>query len=122
MADALTLDRLELPDDGWVEFNDPESLKGRDIDRIREAWQGAKNAGQALNAVYQAGMEMLIARWEIPGKPNLPIPGDQPQFWGEIGWRTKQAIEGHTAKAIGILCGFTGAPAGAPSPQTPASA
>lgn len=120
--DELTLDRLELPDGGWVEFNDPEALKGRDVDRMREAWQGAKNAGHALNTAMQIGVELLIARWDLPGLPGVPVPSQSPQFWGEMGWRTKQAIEMHIATVVGVLCGFSGAPAGAPSPQTPASA
>lgn len=118
----LTLNRLELSRGGWVEFNDPEAVRGKDIDRLRAQWQGTRVIGEALNVSMQVGAEILIARWDIPSLPGAPTPGDEPKFWGELGWRDKQAIEAHIAPVVTALCGFTpGTIAVTGSPQTPDS-
>lgn len=109
--DELTLPKLELPNNGWVEFNDPEALRGRDIDRFRAAWQGAAGAGNATNQVMQTAAETLIARWDLPGLPNLPVPADQPAMWGELPWRTKRAIEEHLVPVVFEIIGLPVPPA-----------
>lgn len=111
MADELTLPKLDLPGDGWVEFNDPEALRGRDVDRLRAAWQGAAATGNATNQVMQAAAEVLIARWDLPGLPNFPVPADTPAMWGELGWRRKRAIENHMVPVVFELAGLPVPPA-----------
>lgn len=104
--DELTLPKLDLPDNGWVEFNDPEQLRGRDVDKMRLAWMSATDAGAATIHVMQAAAEVLIARWDLPGLPNFPVPADTPAMWGELGWRTKRAIENHLTPVMFDLVGL----------------
>jgi hypothetical protein len=110
-VDKLTLPRLELPGGACVEFNDPEQLRGRDIDRFRAAWQGAPSAGNATNEVMQAAAELLIAAWDLPNLPNFPVPADQPPMWGELPWRTKRAIEEHLVPVVFEIIGLPLPPA-----------
>jgi len=105
-VDELTLPRLELPNGGSVDFNDPEQLRGRDADRLRDAMANSRTAGAATTAVMQTAAEILIARWDLPGLPNLPVPADQPAMWGELPWRTARAIEDHMALAVWEILGL----------------
>lgn len=71
--EPLQLERLTLPAGGWVSFNDPEDLTGADVKRLVKALD-ADGQGTAANQFYDAGMELLIAGWEIPYAPGLQIP------------------------------------------------
>lgn len=117
----LKLERLELPKGGWVEFNDPESVRGKDVDRIRAGWQGSRVIGDALNVSMQIAAEILIAAWEIPNLPGAPTPGQSPSMWGELGWRDKQAIEAHITAATYELTGLAAIGGVLGSPRPPAS-
>lgn len=117
--DDLKLERLELRNNGWVEFHDPELIRGRDIDKMRAGWQNARVVGEALNASMQVGAQVLIAKWELPGLPGAPIPADVPSIWGEVFWRDKRAIEEHITPTVYALCGLE--QYGAASPRPPAS-
>lgn len=118
----LKLERLDLPKDGWVEFNDPENLRGRDVDRLRASWEGARVVGDALNATMQIAAELLIAAWNVPSLPNAPVPSQTPGMWGELGWRDKLTIEGHMMPVVAELARWSvGGGAAAGSPQLPDS-
>lgn len=116
--DALTLERLELRNNGWVEFHDPELIRGKDIDRLRAGWQNAGIVGDALNSIMQTAAQILIAKWEVPGLPAAPVPAEMPEIWGQVYWRDKRAIEEHMTPVVYALCGFRD---NSGSPQPPAS-
>lgn len=69
--------RLELEfrgESGWVEFRSIGDLSGRHLEELRLAAGREGSRGQAANTLYAKAMEMLVERWEIPTRPNLPTP------------------------------------------------
>lgn len=102
----LTMDRLELPGGGFVEFNDPEQLLGEQVDRLFDLVA----VGAPASKVVQVSAELLIAKWNIPGLPNLPLPSEDPKWWGQVPWRTRFLISRHMMPVIsGIISVLRGA-------------
>lgn len=67
------LDKLDLPSGGWVAFNDPDDLRGSDVKKLMKCLDAGAE-GTSINRLYDEAMALLIAEWEIPYEPNLPIP------------------------------------------------
>lgn len=106
--DRLTLETLKLPSGGWVSFNDPEDLTGNDVRRLRKALD-AEGQGSSTNNFYEQAMVLLIADWDIPGKPGLVIPrhdkSQKQQSSGKLSARDLRAIEKHLAPTLKSLAG-----------------
>lgn len=70
--------RLEYEDKkgraGWVEFRDFDDLTGADMKRLRRGAGSSENNGEASNVFYAEAFAALITAWDVPGKPDLPIP------------------------------------------------
>lgn len=62
--------------EGWVSFNDPDDLTGRDIQSLRNTITDS-GSGMIANAFMTVALELLVAEWEVPmpaGKPSPIIP------------------------------------------------
>jgi len=106
--EPLRLERLTLPSGGWVSFNDPEDLTGRDVRKIRKALD-ADGQGTATNNFYETAMVMLIAAWEIPYAPGLKLPcydkSNKQESTGSLKARDLRAIERHLSPVLAQLAG-----------------
>jgi len=83
---------------GWVTFNDPDLLSGRDCDALRSAYGSSPdNAGTATNAFMKLAFELLVDSWEIPGKPQAKTPRwDKKGEWiSQIPGKMKIRLEQH---------------------------
>lgn len=93
----LLPERIELPGGGWVRFRDEDTLTGRDVYAIRAAIDvlEAKTLGEITNNFMRAAFEVLIDQWEIPGRPNLPVPSADPKMdpTAMLPWKTLKEIE-----------------------------
>lgn len=96
---------LELPHSGGkVWFYDPESLRGKEYKRLRAAAMT-----ESATKVYETAAALLVERWEVPGLPNLPLPGTDEGLDGQVTdllhWRDLKALEDALAPAILLLRG-----------------
>lgn len=97
---------LVLPSGGKVWFRDIEELNGRDFKDIRAAFNyGAMHASEGDNRLtYQRAAAIFVTRWEIPGLPNLPLPGSPEGGEGQITdmlrWRDCRALDTVLGEAI----------------------
>ena len=62
--------------EGWVTFNDPDDLTGRDIQSLRATFTPVGD-GATTNAFMGRALELLVAAWDVPmpaGKASPIIP------------------------------------------------
>lgn len=88
---------------GSVAFHSLQDLSGAHLDRLRSAIGAAKNEGDATNTMYLEAARILITTWDVPGKPNLPIPKGDQKSWGSIPAITRRQIEVHMKRYLGLL-------------------
>lgn len=87
---------------GWAEFYDVETLSGKQVRDIRAAIKGGD--GEAANGFYGAALTHLIARWEVPGKPTMPIPkGDKGKALDNVPGVFLAALERHIKPHLSFL-------------------
>lgn len=93
------LPRLTLPSGGWVEFNDPDNFRGKDIKRLRKHLNFEGRADR-LEYLLSTGMALLVDRWEIPYLPGAPIPAADEAITDGLTGRDLKALENHISPAI----------------------
>lgn len=116
---------LVLPSGGKVWFRDIEELNGRDFKEIRAAFNyGALNSADGDNRVtYQKAAAIFVTRWEIPGLPDLPLPGSLEGGDGQITdmlkWRDCRALDMALGEALVYMrMGVTDGDINVPLPST----
>lgn len=80
---------------GWVEFVDPDDLSRADVKRLRKAAGSSENEGQASNAFFDEALAMLVASWEVPGRPDMQLPRHNPKAVDGIPATFSSALETH---------------------------
>lgn len=93
---------LNLPKSGGtVRFRDDDDLRGKDYRRLRAyVMADSSGSGEATNRATEMCGALLIAEWEVPNLPNLPVPSVRPDGSVDVGgldllpWRDAKAIEG----------------------------
>lgn len=98
----MTLPRLTLPSGGWVEFNDPDNLRGRDYKKFRRAWFH-EDVADRTNVVGQVLLELFVHQWELPYLPKAPIPSAEPGITDGLPFRDLKALEVHLAPVLPVL-------------------
>lgn len=92
---------LTLPKSGGtVRFRDDDDLRGKDYRRLR-AYVQTDNArvGEATNRATEMCGALLIAEWDVPNLPNLPLPAVRPDGSVDPGgldllpWQDLAAVE-----------------------------
>lgn len=96
----MQLDRLTLPDGGWVEFKDSEQLSTRQYLAVKALM--TTDILQTVSRAQTTLAQMLIDRWEIPGQPRLPVPSAKKgnESINSVPWPIWQKIEGHVTPVV----------------------
>lgn len=98
-------EQLTLPSGGNVWFRDVETLTGKDVKTYRRVRYAGTTAGERIIAASEVLAQLLITRWEIPDKPNLPLPTDNQTITDLLSWRDLLAIEAAIAPVIDLFNG-----------------
>jgi len=93
--------RLEMEirgEKGWATFIDTDDLRGRDIDRLRNAAGSGKHDGDSSNNFYNEALSLCVVAWDPPGQSGLALPRydktpTKKDTLGSINGRFKRALE-----------------------------
>lgn len=92
---------------GWVTFNDPDDLSGRDIQGLRNTITDA-GGGAVTNAFMARALALLVAEWHVPmpdGKSNPIIPrlDKTGKVLGTLPGKFMVALEDHVRPHLDFL-------------------
>jgi hypothetical protein len=111
-----------LPSGGWVMLSDENAATGKDVHNLRKALD-KEGTGTIGNALLAEAIGQRVIRWEIPGRPNLPLPRGNTTWLSLLGWEDTLAIEelveGWAKRvALGRKPADDGQPGGPPAPDS----
>lgn len=97
---------IELPSGGKVWFRDldEQPLTGKDLRR----WRTVLNELGRGNYVIRSAellLAMFVVRWEIPDRPRLPLPSEDPKITDLLSAEDVQEIEDALEPMIDVLNG-----------------
>lgn len=64
---------LRLPSGGWALLKPSSLATGRDVRVIRRALN-EEGTGDIMSGAMAATLGALVVDWQIPGRPQLPLP------------------------------------------------
>ncbi len=113
----------KLPSGGWVLLSDESETTGADVMKIRRSLDAHKDGvGSVSNMGLIAALDIRVRDWEIPGRPNLPLPRGNTTWAVLIGWEDMLALEELVEDwAQRILSGSKKTAKDGSDPQPPAS-
>lgn len=108
--DRVRLNRLDLPSgEGWVEFGDPYSLTGDQVQKLRKQAE-ASDKGDATNAVLTRCVALFVAAWDINYlAADAKLPRYDPKVLGKLRGIDLVAIERHIRPAMALYLDIPGA-------------
>lgn len=59
---------------GSAEFRDMDDMSTAEMYRLRKGAGSSQNEGEATNSFFTEALQILVMSWEVPGKPDMPIP------------------------------------------------
>lgn len=81
-----------LPSGGWVLLSDEDAVTGKDVYQMRRALDG-DGTGSIGNEALATAMDIRVANWDIPGRPNLPVPRGNRTWLSLVHWEDLLAME-----------------------------
>jgi hypothetical protein len=101
--DRVKLKRLHLADgQGWVDFGDVYALNGNQVQKLRTSAEGAREDGNASNAVLARCAQLFVSSWEIAYIRNAPLPKVDVKVLGRLRGIDLVAIERHMQPAMAL--------------------
>lgn len=88
---------------GWATFGDLDDLTGFQMRKIRKAAGSSANEGEAANNFFGEVLADLVEAWEVPGKPDLPIPKRDPKAVDRCPARFLAALEKHVRPHLAFM-------------------
>lgn len=91
----MKIDRLELPsgNGNFVEFGDPDNLRGRDYRRLRDCMTRSDAAGHTINSMMVVAAELLISAWQVDYLGAPMLPKTNPKVLDELTIRDTKAVD-----------------------------
>lgn len=66
---------IDLPSGGWALLSDPDEMTGKERRYLRESINQMRTGmGDLYNDLLYRALAVRVVAWEIPGKPNWPLP------------------------------------------------
>lgn len=97
--DDMPPNATRLPSGGWAILRPLDELTGRDIKTIRRALNGT-GTGDIMGAALAAGLAAVVADWQIPGRPQLPLPLHNAKSLDALPARDLFALESYVKSVV----------------------
>lgn len=112
MEGQVPPEQVTLPKSGGiVRFRDVEDLDGITYNKIRDKALLARRYVITVSEMLRTAAEELITFWDIPGMPNLPLPGEDEgkkmDSLGRLNWKDTRFIQEQLFDAVEILTADT---------------